>query len=138
MPLIDYADAYEHALQVLGKMKDGLDRYRDKPDHNAQWAQEREDMIVTLGYFMQASEQAISELQAEKRGEFLRGYTKANKEPEMQQRNEWRRAHTLNDALKLSLISPEILHRITTQTKSKEIARKIIQEKTRRVWADHF
>jgi len=132
--LIEIQTIYEKALSVLVSQKQSLDRYREKANHNKEWARRREEGLVTLSNYLIESKRVINALAKELEGAYVAGKIAGREEVEREGQNDFRGHYKLTDVLNEIMVPHNVLKAYT----NKETIRIATKEIAKQTWPELF
>ncbi|MGH1365843.1 MAG: hypothetical protein ACRBF0_19950 [Calditrichia bacterium] len=82
--LIVFQEKYENAVRALGHMKESIERYEAKPDHNTKYLAIQHERLSSLVDFVKIAGQALTELEHDRSEAYSAGVKKGR---ELEKRN---------------------------------------------------
>lgn len=74
--LIVFRENYDKAVRALGHMKESIERYEAKPDHNPKYLAIQQERLTDLVSFIKVAGQALQELEQERQEAYSAGVKK--------------------------------------------------------------
>lgn len=82
--LIVFQEKYDRAVRALGQMKESIERYESKPDHNPKYLAMQQERLTDLVSFIKIAGQALQELEHDRSEAYSAGVKKGR---EIEKRN---------------------------------------------------